>query len=86
MPAAFEVSISLKNFYLHNLFLLVVNQIFYSTLNGCSIEPLKAHYIWRIGKFAHKIFSQNQKTSTKIFVSIFNIKISEFIIFQDNWY
>ena len=36
-------------------------------------------FIWRIGKFAHNIFNQIWKISTKIFGYIFNIKISGFI-------
>ena len=36
----------------YNLFLLVVNQIFYSALNNCSIDLLRAHYIclknWKV--------------------------------------
>ena len=39
-------------------------------------------FIWRIGKFAHEIFSQIRKISTKIFGYIFNIKINGFIVFK----
>ena len=38
--------------------------------------------IWKIVKFAHKIFSQIQKLHTKIFGYIINIIISRFIIFR----